>query len=399
VTSWVVSIQNPGIKAFVPVDPVRSPPAVAGESRASFSTDGSLLSKGLAGVYRSTGAGKLLDCNPAFAAIFGFASPSEMMASPTTDLYLHPGDRAGNLDRLRRLGTIHSGELRMRRRDGTPIWVVYSESLSRAGEEELIEGTMLDITAQRQAEAELHQARRLAAVGALASELAHEVSSPLSAVVANLSYAQQALALLARQSNVPALHAGLEEAGAALRDAVDAATRVTAVIRQLQSQERALAPKVERLDLIGLLDRALKAGGGWLRKRVDDSWREQPAAMVVAEDGPLTHALLDALTHVARALPERGEGVERVQVTVATKAGRTTVTIVGASLNGDQVVPAGGAASSPAWIQPEAHDQGLAAARLTIREAGGELITESVHGHGRSVIVHLESTPPLPGDG
>ncbi len=373
---------------------MRSPLGEVGESGTSLSRGGSLLSDSLAGVYRSTGAGRMLDCNAAFAAIFGFDSPAAMMASPTTDLYLHPGDRAGNLDRLRRLGSIHSGELRMRRRDGAPIWVVYSERLSRVGDEELIEGTLLDITAQRQAEAALHQSGRLAAVGALAAELAHEVNSPLSAVVANVGYAQEVLARLSELSGAPALGSGLEEASEALRDAIDAANRVAAIIRQLRSQEGAELPKAVRLELSGLLDRALGSGGVWLGERVEVSWRGQPAAMVVAEERPLIQAFIGALTYVARALPEDHVEPGRVKVTVATKAGRTSVTIVASRPDQAQVAPAGGAAAaSPAWAQPGADDPELASARLIDREAGGEMITESVHGYGTSVIVHLPAAP------
>ena len=123
-----------------------------------------LFERNLAGVYRSTPEGEVLDCNEALAKIYGFASREEMLAQPAQVFYPSPGDRLAFLERLRRQRVLKNLVSQGRRRDGTPIWVLENVSLvfdEKAGRE-LIEGTILDVTEQRRAEEE--RARLAAAI-------------------------------------------------------------------------------------------------------------------------------------------------------------------------------------------------------------------------------------------
>jgi PAS domain S-box-containing protein len=118
-----------------------------------------LLEHGLAGVYRSTVGGRLLYCNPAFARVFGY-SRDELLALPMQELYLDVADRDGVLARLRAEGLVVADEVRMRRRDGEPAWVLFSERLHRTADgEEVIEGTLIDVSARRAAEAALRESQ------------------------------------------------------------------------------------------------------------------------------------------------------------------------------------------------------------------------------------------------
>ena len=46
-----------------------------------------LFERNLAGVYRTTLAGKILDCNEAFARMMGYDSKAELLTHHTYDLY------------------------------------------------------------------------------------------------------------------------------------------------------------------------------------------------------------------------------------------------------------------------------------------------------------------------
>ena len=123
-----------------------------------------LFERNLAGVYRSTPEGKVLDCNEALAKIYGFASREEMLAQPAHVFYPSPGDRLAFLERLRSQRVLKNLVSQGRRRDGAPIWVLENVSLvfdEKAGQE-IIEGTILDVTEQRHAEEE--RARLAAAI-------------------------------------------------------------------------------------------------------------------------------------------------------------------------------------------------------------------------------------------
>jgi diguanylate cyclase (GGDEF)-like protein/PAS domain S-box-containing protein len=112
-----------------------------------------LFERNLAGVYRATLRGRLLECNDAFAHILGYASRAEVLAHPLPDLFVARAERDALVAQLREAGALSNVEVRLRRRDGRTAWVLENETLlpGRDGEE-LVEGTLIDITDRKQFE-------------------------------------------------------------------------------------------------------------------------------------------------------------------------------------------------------------------------------------------------------
>jgi len=81
----------------------------------------SLFDRMLDGIYRSTPAGKFVDVNQAMVRMFGYASRAEMLeVDIKNDLYFAPEERGSHiLDTGREEIEVY----RMRRKDGTEIWV------------------------------------------------------------------------------------------------------------------------------------------------------------------------------------------------------------------------------------------------------------------------------------
>jgi len=110
----------------------------------------SLFERNMAGVFRSTPEGKLLDCNPALAAMFGYTR-EEMLRVPLSDLYF------GGLEERNRLilGQLAGRspaphEFCLRRKDGSPVWVVLNANLEpQPGGKSIVEGTLIDITERK----------------------------------------------------------------------------------------------------------------------------------------------------------------------------------------------------------------------------------------------------------
>jgi diguanylate cyclase (GGDEF)-like protein/PAS domain S-box-containing protein len=113
-----------------------------------------LFERNLAGVFRSTAAGQLLECNEAFARIFGYEAPGEMARQVNTrELYWLPSDRDEVVGALRSRGELRNFELRMRTRDGQLVWGLLNEAVVPGDEgEDVLEGTIIDITARKLAE-------------------------------------------------------------------------------------------------------------------------------------------------------------------------------------------------------------------------------------------------------
>jgi PAS domain S-box-containing protein len=104
------------------------------------------------GVYRTSEDGRFLDANPAMARIFGYGSVEELMqADIKKDLYFSAEDRMADYPGP---GQERARELRMRRRDGSEVWVEDSCRYIRneKGQVAVHEGVLRDITERKRAE-------------------------------------------------------------------------------------------------------------------------------------------------------------------------------------------------------------------------------------------------------
>jgi diguanylate cyclase (GGDEF)-like protein/PAS domain S-box-containing protein len=130
---------------------------LAAESRATEERYSTIFERTQAGVYRTSLDGRFLECNPALAQILGFASSSELAGRNARELYFDADDRERFLARLQAEGQLANHELRLRRKDGGTLWVLENASIQRgrAGEPDMVEGTMIDITDRKQAESQI----------------------------------------------------------------------------------------------------------------------------------------------------------------------------------------------------------------------------------------------------
>jgi len=112
------------------------------------------------GIYRTTPDGRFVDANPAFAAILGFPDRATLLAASILDCFETPDDRRSWQERLERERVSSGTVLRMRRCDGTLLWVEDCARLVRGegGEALYYEGALQDVTARVDAEEARRQA-------------------------------------------------------------------------------------------------------------------------------------------------------------------------------------------------------------------------------------------------
>ena len=122
------------------------------ERRASEARYRLLFERNLAGVYRSTADGTILDCNDACARIFGYESREEFLGANANDFYFDDRERDRIVQLLREQRQSTNLELRLRRRDGTTVWVLENVTL-RDGD--VMEGTIIDITDRKLAQEQM----------------------------------------------------------------------------------------------------------------------------------------------------------------------------------------------------------------------------------------------------
>lgn len=112
----------------------------------------SLLNRLNVAVFRSTLNGQLLESNPAFLRLLGVNSLMEAQAINLFNLLeVEAQYRDGSLFQPQ------EREVRLRRADGTFIWTALTITLNPINSETVVDGLIEDITARKQAEAEIWQ--------------------------------------------------------------------------------------------------------------------------------------------------------------------------------------------------------------------------------------------------
>jgi len=123
---------------------------------------GSLLTRLHVGVFRSTGSGRILEANPAFLALLGFASLEEAQERGMDKLYARPEGRAQIMDLMREHGTVLGAEIELRRADGRIIWALMTMTLSSSPSGELtFDGLLEDISERKLAAEALRESEEL----------------------------------------------------------------------------------------------------------------------------------------------------------------------------------------------------------------------------------------------
>jgi PAS domain S-box-containing protein len=111
------------------------------------------------GVFRNTSEpqGRFLQTNPALLRIHGYDSVAEFQKLRVTDLYQDAGERKAFVAELLRQGAVVNYELRLKKKDGTPIYASINATIHRgpSGEPDWIDGMIEDITRRKQAEKSL----------------------------------------------------------------------------------------------------------------------------------------------------------------------------------------------------------------------------------------------------
>jgi diguanylate cyclase (GGDEF)-like protein/PAS domain S-box-containing protein len=112
-----------------------------------------LFDNNLAGVYNARLDGTIFECNESCARTLGFQTPAEFLASELANPYLEQHERDEMFSRLLREKVIRQAEACMRKKDGTPVWIMQNLNLVEEDDgRRHVAATMFDITARRLAE-------------------------------------------------------------------------------------------------------------------------------------------------------------------------------------------------------------------------------------------------------
>jgi diguanylate cyclase (GGDEF)-like protein/PAS domain S-box-containing protein len=123
-----------------------------------------IFENAVVGMYQSTPDGHFIKANQALAGILGYESPDDLIRNlpDIRMVYADPSERGQVLSGIEQQGQVRNAEVRMRRRDGSPIWVSMSARVVRNNANSVahFEGSIYDITAQKTAEQALQRSEQ-----------------------------------------------------------------------------------------------------------------------------------------------------------------------------------------------------------------------------------------------
>lgn len=106
------------------------------------------------GLYRTTPDGTVLDANPTLISMMGYPDRESFISINAYETYVDPVDRKAWQEKMIKGGGIQSFQTRMRKYDGTEIWIENNSSavLDEKGNVQYYEGSLKDITEQKESD-------------------------------------------------------------------------------------------------------------------------------------------------------------------------------------------------------------------------------------------------------
>ncbi|MFE8601965.1 response regulator [Archangium violaceum] len=266
---------------------------------------------------------RLVYANPALISLIGMSSVDELLGGSRAELeglFIHAESRA-LLPRDDQAGMEAKGpppplEIRMVRKNGTPVFVELAHAPSVFDGHPCIVWLVRDLTDRRQMEARLVRADRMASLGTLAAGIAHEINNPLAFTVANLSHLESDM--------LPRLKLPTgeqDEMRKLVSDAQLGATRVRDIVRQLKMFSRAdEQARPEPVEVNRVLDSAISMASNEIkhRARLVRDFTDQLVAM--AHEGRLGQVMVNLLVNAAQAIPEGNAELNEIRVLTRTHA-------------------------------------------------------------------------------
>src|SRR5246500_2089585 len=119
-----------------------------------------LFERNVAGVGIASLDGRLLDCNDGWARILGYQSKDELRGRHASEFYFNPAERQSLVDELFEKQVLFSRELQLKRKDGTPVWVLFNAAVHSDHDRPIVQATMIDISEWKRAEETLSDMTR-----------------------------------------------------------------------------------------------------------------------------------------------------------------------------------------------------------------------------------------------
>jgi PAS domain S-box-containing protein len=311
------------------------------------------------GIYRRTRDEGLVSVNRRLASIFGYASPADLLADPGARERIEPPGVASALDALEIGDEASTREIHTTRRDGRPLRMrLTARRLSARG---YVLGIVEDVTDASQLAEHLQRARRLEAVGTLASGIAHDFNNILCAI---LGYSS----LLRERATDPATER-------TARAVEEAAVRGSEITRRLLGVARESPAETEEVDAAEVLADCARIARETFDRRVEVELDAAPGLpRVRGRTSDLHQAVLNLCINARDAMPRGG----RLRLAASLSAA------------GPRRPP--GLAPPAAWVRIDVEDEGEGMDAETLARIFEPFYTTKRRGQGTGLGLYMVHT-------
>ncbi len=238
-----------------------------------------------------------------------------------------------------------------------------------------------EIAERKRLEAVKIQSERMAMVGMMAAQVAHEVRNPLGAIVLNLDLIQKEISTLAKTSS----HAS-GEGGVLVSEMRGEVQRIQHVLEDYLQFARLPKPQLEPVELRDLLEHKLEFMRGTLEQaKVTLRTSFDPSLKTINVDSEqLWQAVLNLIRNGLEAMPEGGE----MNISTWREGGEARIRVAdtGAGMTAEQVEQV----CVPFFSsKPTGTGLGLALVQQIIVAHGGHVECESAPGEGCTFTLYL----------
>jgi PAS domain S-box-containing protein len=326
-----------------------------------------------AAIFVANRDGRFLYVNEAAGKLLGY-SREEFLNMHVLDVSFE-GERNINRERfnqLRKTGKAF-GELRFKRKDGSPVFVILNAT-------KLPDGSMIanceNISERKKMEKQLQDQERLASIGATAGMVGHDIRNPLQAIVSDTFLLRSELASLSECKPKEGIVESL--------DSIDKnVSYINKIIQDLQDYAKPVAPVVEEIDFEHLIEDILTKKA--IPENINASFDIQAdARRVIADPSLLKRILTNLVNNAVQAMPNGGK------LTIRTYKDRAHIVLSVEDSGSGIPEEIKHRIFTPLFTtKPKGQGFGLAVVKRMTEALGGTVSFESEEGKGTTFTVSL----------
>jgi PAS domain S-box-containing protein len=351
-----------------------------------------ILAEMIDGVIVIDGAGTVVRCNPAMAALLG----REVGTIVGLPLAAQLEQRSVGTENVVPTEPFRDRRMRFVDAAGAAIELEVNGSPVRDASA-AIAGMVLvarDDRELRAVQAQLLMSDRLATVGTIAAGVAHEINNPLAFIIANLEFLGEELSTVTA-GRPPISGVDLGEIMKALDATLGGAHRVRQIVADLKAFARVEHSETGVVDLAAVADTSIAMTRNELRHHARVVKDYGPVPHVVANEGRLVQTVVNLLQNAAHAIPVGDADHNEVRVTISTlSSGEASIAIRDTGCGMPDAVAARAFdeffTTKPVGIGT---GLGLSICRKIVAGLGGRIELDTAPGAGSTFTVIL---PPAP---